>query len=93
MAENPGTLGVGIDEDTAVIVSGKRFEVIGSGAVYVADGSEVSYTNASQGLPDRTMCLFNVRLHVLGDGTGFDMEAREPYAVEDVAVGLADVTG
>ena len=80
MAENPGVLGVGIDEDTAVIVNGKNFDVIGSGAVYVADGSQVNYTNASQSPPDRTMCLFNVRLHVLANGTGFDMAAREPYA-------------
>ncbi len=82
MAENPGVLGVGIDEDTAVIVDGKRFDVMGSGAVYVADGSQVSYTNAGDSAPDRTMCLFNVRLHVLGNGTGFDMAAREPFAQE-----------
>jgi cyanophycinase len=79
MAENPGVLGVGIDEDTAVIVDGKRLEVIGSGAVYVADGSHITYTNATNMSPDRMLCLFDVRLHVLSHGTGFDMAARAPY--------------
>jgi cyanophycinase len=83
MAENPGVLGVGIDEDTAVIVRGSQFRVIGSGAVYVADGSHISYTNATQGKPDRTLCLFDVRLHVLSHGSCFDMTRRKPGRDEE----------
>jgi cyanophycinase len=78
MAENPGVLGIGIDEDTAVIVNGSSFDVIGSGAVYVADGSKISYTNASQDSPDRILCLLDVRLHVLCHGLSFDMSERQP---------------
>lgn len=78
MAENPGVLGVGIDEDTAIVVNGPMFRVIGSGAVYVADGSHISYTNATQGRPDKTLCLFDVRLHVLSHGSCFHMAQRKP---------------
>jgi cyanophycinase len=85
LAENPGVLGVGIDEDTAVIVSGPHFEVIGSGAVYVADGSNISYTNATDPAPGRTLCLFDVRLHVLNNGSQFDIAARRPYRCTDPA--------
>jgi cyanophycinase len=35
---NPGFVGVGIDESTAVVVSGRGFEVIGKGDVIVVDG-------------------------------------------------------
>ena len=35
-AHNPRELGIGIDEDTAIVIGRDRFEVIGSGAVYVA---------------------------------------------------------
>jgi cyanophycinase len=38
VAQNPRELGLGIDEDTAVILRNNRFEVIGSGGVYVVDG-------------------------------------------------------
>jgi cyanophycinase len=39
VAQNPRNIGLGINEDTAIVVSGdERFEVIGSGAVYVVDG-------------------------------------------------------
>jgi cyanophycinase len=39
VAQNPRVLGIGIDEDTAIIVEGCCFGVIGAGAVYIVDGS------------------------------------------------------
>jgi cyanophycinase len=78
IAEDPGLLGVGLDEDTAIVVRGSRFDVIGSGAVYVADGSSISYTNVNEQSYDRTLCLFNVRLHVLSTGSGFEIASRTP---------------
>jgi cyanophycinase len=81
IAENPGVLGVGIDEDTAIIVDYRQFTVTGSGAVYVADGSAITYTNVPERAADPTLCLFDVRLHVLCAGTGFDMARRRPCRV------------
>lgn len=79
VAENPSVLGIGIDEDTAVIVEQERcFTVVGSGAVYVADGHTVSYTNVAQNASDRTLCLFDVRLHVMSHDTQFDLQTRRP---------------
>jgi cyanophycinase len=80
IAENPGVLGIGIDEDTGVMVEPDgRCHVIGTGAVYVADGSGVSYTNVSESSPGATLSLFDVTLHVLNHGTGFDMGSRRPF--------------
>lgn len=78
VAQNPGILGIGIDEDTAIVVEGEKFVVRGSGAVYVVDGREVSYTNVSEEEAERTMCMFDVKLHVLGHGNAFDLRTREP---------------
>lgn len=36
--QNPREPGLGIDEDTAAVLEGNRFQVIGSGGVYVVDG-------------------------------------------------------
>jgi len=81
VAEDPGVLGIGIDEDTAVIVEDRMLRIIGSGAVYVADGQGITYTNVSERTPDRTLSLFDLRLHVLSDGSIFDLESRRPHCM------------
>ena len=79
VAENPELMGIGIDEDTAIILQeGKSLEVLGSGAVYVIDGSGVTYTNVSEKALERTMALFNVTLHVLKNGNTLDLKSRTP---------------
>jgi cyanophycinase len=86
VAENPGGLAIGIDEDTAVVVDNEEiFTVIGSGAVYVADGRSVTHTNMSEGTKGSTLCLFDVTLHVLTHRTGFNLKARRPFALPEHA--------
>lgn len=79
VAQNPRMLGIGIDEDTAVLVEGaERFEVLGSGAVYVVDGHGVTYTNSTEQAPDKTLSVFGVKLHVLSQGDGFNLKTNQP---------------
>lgn len=79
VSQNPRNLGIGIDENTAIIVTrGTSFQVIGEGAVYVVDGSTVSYSSVSEKSPEGIISLFDVRMHVLGDGDCFDLDKREP---------------
>ena len=87
VAQNPRMLGLGIDEDTAIVIEGLRtFTVIGAGAVYVIDGSTVSYSNLTEEESDRTMSIYDVRMHMLSMGDSFDLQAREPrsHPAEDV---------
>ena len=83
VAHNPRVLGLGIDEDTAVVVEGDRFEVIGSGAVYVVDGSHVSHSNIAEAEPERTLSMHDVRMHVLSAGDTFDLDRRRPRPAGD----------
>ena len=79
VAQNPKNLGVGIDEQTAIVVErGNGFYVLGSGAVYVIDGSDVSYSNVAEEAMKKTLSIYNVRLHVLSQGDRFDLLTREP---------------
>jgi cyanophycinase len=78
VAEDPGVLGIGIDEDTAVVLKENTLRVIGSGAVYVADGRGITYTNVSERTPNQTLCLFDLRLHVLSEGATYELEKRRP---------------
>ncbi len=69
---------IGIDEDTAIICRDRSFTVLGSGGVYIVDASSVSHSNLAEDASDRTLSVFDVRLHLLNMGDTFDLETREP---------------
>lgn len=80
IAQNPEVLGIGIDEDTAILVSDKGIaEVIGSGAVYFVDGSCIDYSNVSEQYSEEVLSMFNVKLHVLKDGNRFNLLKKVPF--------------
>jgi cyanophycinase len=78
VAQNPRILGIGIDENTAIVVRDGRFRVLGAGAVYVIDAISESYTNVSEEYPDKTMSIFDVRLHIMSADDVFDLATRRP---------------
>ncbi|MCL6595561.1 MAG: cyanophycinase [Firmicutes bacterium] len=80
LAQNPGLLGVGVDEDTAFVVDGDGvLRVVGSATVTVLDGRGVRLSTASEADLDQSLTLTGVVLHVLSDGYRFDIRARRPY--------------
>lgn len=85
VAQNPEVLGIGIDEDTAIVVSDKGIaEVIGSGAVYFLDGSSIIYSNVSEQYCDEVLSMFNVKLHVLKEGNKFDLIKKVPFEEDNL---------
>ncbi|MDH7576566.1 MAG: cyanophycinase [Bacillota bacterium] len=81
VAQHPSVLGVGIDEDTAIVVTpGAFFEVIGSQTVTVIDGTRVQETNVSELGPCAPLALTNVILHILPAGYRFDLNKRLPIS-------------
>lgn len=78
VAENPGILGIGIDEDTAIrVFPDGQFKVIGNNAVTVVDGKSIKSSNVSESKPDEILAITNVTVHVLSFGYGFDLKTRE----------------
>src|SRR5690606_33763847 len=83
VARNPRQLGLGIDENTAIVVEdAKSFYVVGTGAVYVIDGSLVTSSNIADDLDDAdALSVHGLQVHVLARGDSFDLITREPGAV------------
>jgi len=80
LARPPRLLGVGIDEDTALLVQGGVGEVLGVGAVYVVDGEAATHSNVAEAKPEAALSIHDVRMHVLSSGDRFDFDTRRPSA-------------
>jgi len=82
VAQNPYLQGIGIDEDTALVIErGVGIEVIGQGAVTIVDGHTMS-TNIAEISDRETPELIDVRLHLLPAGSNYRLprdgaEARQ----------------
>lgn len=91
VALHPGIMGIGIDEGTAIIVEKGFFKILGDNAVYILDGSRITYTNISDASPEKTLSVHDVKLHVLSDSEIFDIKKRKPLTTEQyVAHSLID---
>jgi cyanophycinase len=75
---NPDTLGIGLDENTAIDVTpGKSFTVVGDGAVFVFDGL-VTHSNAAERKDEEVITVTDSLVHVLAEGYGFDLRKKRP---------------
>jgi cyanophycinase len=78
IAQYPHELGIGIDENTAAVVSGEEFTVIGEGAVTVIDAGGLTYTNFADLEENECLALCGVQLHILPAGYRFNLLNRLP---------------
>ena len=93
VAHNPAMLGIGIDEDTAIIVEGDHFSVLGSGAIYVIDAREVTYSNIADATVGQTLSVHHLILHTLVHGECFDLHERRPSHASEAIAATAPAKG
>ena len=78
VATEPERLGVGIDEDTAIVYYGNgEIEVIGTGQVFIVDGRAASSKGLETRPKSKPFTLSGVLLHVLTEGDRFNVITRE----------------
>ena len=77
IAQNPEMLGLGIDEDTALVVQGHRGEVVGRGSVTFVDGRGIRFDNADECLDGRPLTLSYLRVGIVGAGYALNLRERE----------------
>jgi cyanophycinase len=81
VAQNPYLQGIGIDENTALVVErGVGIEVIGGGTVTIVDGRSL-VSNVADIPPGATPELIDVRLHLLPAGSSYALpeEINQPH--------------
>lgn len=85
VAANPSCIGIGLGEDTGVIISeGYKFEGVGSGLVIIFDGRSIMHTNIAE-VPDGTpISIGNLVVHVMAKGDNYNLETKRfmPAGVE-----------
>lgn len=84
VAQSPQLLGIGVDEDTAAVVECRPggdgalhevLRVIGRGAVTILDPARIT-TNAFEAKRSSALLASGVILHVLPEGSAFDLTTR-----------------
>jgi len=76
---NPYNLGIGIDENTAIILNNNGImEVFGAGSATIVDGSQITYNEIAEVAEQETFSVCGVQLHILRDGLVYDFINRHP---------------
>ena len=76
IATSPHLLGIGIDEDTAIVVADRdEFTVMGRGAVFVVD-CRSAVTDAPDAAPGAPVLVSGATVHTLPAGSTFDLTNR-----------------
>jgi cyanophycinase len=81
IAEFPALMGLGIDEDTALVVKREIGTVFGSGGVTFVDGSSVRFNNASDVTKGPELTISSLRVGIVGTGQQFNLKRRELQAL------------
>ncbi|HEX8657205.1 MAG TPA: cyanophycinase [Hymenobacter sp.] len=78
IATNPGCIGLGLEEDTGVIITeGRELEVIGSGIVTVVDGHQSTGGTIHLVKPGEPFSIRDVRVHLLSSGQRYTLPVQE----------------
>ena len=81
-AGTPGLIGIGLDEDTAVLIDREgTLEAVGSNMVTIVDGRNTisDYFDRQDG---EVLTITGSSLHVLAGGRQFDVDARQAVGME-----------
>ena len=84
VASNPQCTGIGLGEDTGVIITeGNNLEVIGSGAVVIVDGKDIKHSNITDISEGSPISIEGLRVNILVKGNAYLLKERK--FMEDVA--------
>lgn len=79
IATNPTNIGLGIEEDTAVIVhDGIKATVVGRGVIIVVDGKRCRDNNIAEFDEEKNITIKDLNVSILSDGDRFEIPQMNP---------------
>jgi cyanophycinase len=79
IATNPGGIGIGIEEDTAIIVrKGLEAEIIGSSTVILILGFFIADADMDNFAEKKPVSVRNLKVDILAPGDNFHIEQKNP---------------
>jgi cyanophycinase len=82
IASQPGAVGIGLDEDTGVIIEkGNRLRAIGSKSVIIIDGSSIGHNNIADIRNGMPISVSGLKVNVMTNSDTYDMDTRVFTAV------------
>ena len=86
VAANPTAIGIGLGEDTGVVITGgDNMEIIGSGQVIIFDGHDMRHTNIADIEEGRPLSVEHMIVHIISEGYNFNVKERSFTAPEAIA--------
>jgi cyanophycinase len=77
VASNPSCIGIGLGEDTGVIITqSNHLETIGSGAVVLVDGRDIRHSNITEVPVGTPISVENLRVNILVKGNSYQLKER-----------------
>jgi cyanophycinase len=90
VAAQPGAIGIGLGEDTGVIVSqGHELKAIGSGSVVIVDGKNIEHNNIADIEFGKPISVENIIVHIMSKGDVYNLETRK-FIGSEVAINDED---
>lgn len=78
VAAYPGAIGIGLGEDTGVIVTnGTELKAIGSGSVCIIDGKFIDHNNIADIEFGQAISVENIIVHLMSSGDIYDIKTRK----------------
>ncbi|MEJ7739966.1 MAG: cyanophycinase [Chitinophagaceae bacterium] len=78
VASNPSCLGIGLGEDTGMLVTGgNQLEAIGSGMVMIIDGHEIRHSNIADVPEGNPISVEKIIVHLCAKGNGYMLKERK----------------
>ena len=85
VAAHPGVIGIGLGEDTGIIVEeGHVLKAIGSGSVVIIDGKNIEYNNIADIAFGKPISVENIIVHLMSHGDNYNLETRKFEGAEIV---------
>jgi cyanophycinase len=78
IAAQPGAIGIGLDEDTGVVIEkGSKLKAIGSSSVVVVDGSSIRHNNIADIRHEMPISVANLQVSIMTNSDTYDINTRE----------------